>query len=164
MKRLLFVLTLVTAATILQAATPTNEVPFAMLKVAPEKYRSKLIAYSEVYRGIAATLPYYMEVQGFKADRCMILHIGDPGLPVIVKKKTEEMEMVGKLKEGGKVRVTGRVREFKADSRLVGTPKYYMNADAVVPDEGNAAVKPAGRPNPPPPMHRPQREVAPPPF
>jgi hypothetical protein len=164
MKRLLFVLTLATAAATLPAATSTNEVPFTMLKVAPEKYRGKLIIYADVYRGIEATLPYYMEVRGFKSDRCMVLTVGDPGLPVIVKKKDDIMEIVSKLREGLKVRVTGRIREFKADSRLIGTPKYYVDADTIITDEEKVVVKPAGVPAPPPPVHRPQREVAPPPF
>lgn len=163
MKHFSLAVLLAVAAGSLHAAVATNDVSFAMLKVAPERFRSKLITYTEVYNNFLTTLPDYMEASGFKPARWLLLDIGDPRLPVMIKKKEEIAELVAGLKAGTKVRVSGRVREFKFDSRFAMAPKFYIDADSISVEK-EAAAPPADGPPAPQRRAQPRNEPAPPPF
>ena len=135
MKRYLSILVLVITAGLLHAASPTtNEVAYSALKVAPEKHKNKLLSYTEIYLNFLTTFPEYMEAQGFKSSRWILLEVGDPRLPVLAKKKDDMVTMVSGLKAGTMVKVTGRVREFKLDPRFALAPTFYIEADSIVVD------------------------------
>lgn len=129
------------------AATNTNLVAFALLKATPEKFRSKKVAYEERFTMFLTSMPEYMVRSGIKEDSHFLLVVGDPQLPVIIRKNAKVNETVSGLKAGAIVKVSGRVREFDVDPRRGMMPRYYVDADEVVyvkegaPDAGN-------RPNP----------------
>lgn len=173
MKRLLVVLAVALAASSLPAANSPNspkEVSFSLLKTAPEKYKGKLITYSEVFRDFANTFPMYIEMAGFKSTRWILLTIGDLKLPVLIKKNDEVTALVADLQPGTTVVVIGRIREFKVDPLIPSYAKYYVDADSIVPVSGAQAqqvnrnpavpqqpqVKPRMAPN--------KKAVEPPPF
>lgn len=165
MKRLLlvFALTALTGS-LCAAASATNDVPYAVLKMTPEKFKTKPISYIAEYREVLTGLPFYMDGSTFKGTRWVVVYIGDPNLPVLIKKKPEVITMLTGLKAGSKLRVCGRVREFKLDPRFVGVPSHYVEAESILMEAEPAAPKP-----PLPPGGggvRPQagRELAPPPF
>lgn len=167
MKRLflVFALTALTGS-LYAASSATNDVPYAVLKMTPENFKSKPISYIAEYREVLTALPFYMDGSTFKGTRWVVAYIGDPNLPVLIKKKTEVIAMLAELKAGSKVRVCGRVREFKRDSRWVGrgVPSHYVEAESISEESDPAAPKP-----PLPPgggVVRPQagNELAPPPF
>jgi hypothetical protein len=160
MKRFLLVLALTLFSGNLYAATAaTNDVPYALLKMTPEKYKSKLFSFTEVYREVLTTLPFYMDGSTFKGARWAVVYIGDPNLPVLIKKKPEVITMLTELKAGCMVRVYGRVREFKPDSRFVGVPSHYVEAESIIDLTTQKANPREGMVRPPA-----GRELAPPPF
>ncbi|MEI8352854.1 MAG: hypothetical protein WCG36_11165, partial [bacterium] len=185
MKRFLTAVVLMVVAGSLHAAV-TNEVSYAKLKVAPEKYRSKLVSFVEVYRNVQNSFPYYLEEAGFKSERWILLEIGDQRMPVLARKKEDTIGTVADLKMGAKVRMTGRVREFKFDTRSDsgagrGAPRYYVEMDSITEEaeagaKGNPIQPPrpappggvkvapdAPKPNAPPQRH-PEPVLKPPPF
>lgn len=167
MKRCLILLVVLASGAVLHAAgIPTNEVSYSVLKVAPEKYRSKLIAFSEVYHRFQTTLPMFAENSGFKPARWLLLEIGDPSLPVLIKKRNDITELIAGLKAGTAVKVVGRVREFKFDPRWPMAPKHYLEAENLYLQKAQPPVNPpekAGGAQPPPP-EAPGNVLAPPPF
>lgn len=113
------------------AVTNTNVVAFALLKVAPEKYKNKHVVYTDTYGSFLPTFPPYVEASGFKNDKWFILLVGDPILPVLFKKTDTNSVFVSTLKAGSSVKVTGRVRAFRVEPKASFMPTYYVDADAV---------------------------------
>ena len=113
------------------AVTNTNVVSFALLKVAPEKYKNKHVVYVETYGSFLPSFPPYVEASGFKSDKWFSLLIGDPHVPVLFKKTDTNSVFVSTLKAGSSVKVAGRVRAFHVEPKVPFLPTYYVEADSV---------------------------------
>lgn len=132
MKRFAFILLVSLWGISAGALTNTNVVAFAQINVAPEKFKNKKVVYTEEYRTFLTAFPNYMENSGYKPDKWFLLEIGDTRLPVMLHKKTDTAAMIAELKPGSKVRVEGRVKEFKVEARNGLMPNYFVEADEVV--------------------------------
>ncbi len=117
------------------AATNTNVVAFAVLKVTPEKYCGKKVVYVERFRNLMTSFPEYMVRSGIKEDRHVLLTVGGQQLPVIARKSEKTVETIAELKPGAMVRVEGRVRQFDIDPRRGGMPRYYVDMDMITIDK-----------------------------
>lgn len=139
------------------ALTNTNVVSFALLKVAPEKFKNKPVTYAETYHGFLPAFPPYIEASGFKNDKWFLLDIGDPFLPVLFKKTNTNSVFVSELKAGSGVKVAGRVRTFRVEPRVGFMPSFFVEADAVtLESEPNPLDMPAAFPRKLRPPHRDQ--------
>lgn len=137
MKRLLTMMLLMLCAAGAGAATTnTNVVVFALLKAAPEKFRGKKVVYVERFSMFLTSMPDYMVRSGIKESSHFLLVVGDPQLPVIIRKNAKVIETVAALKAGTMLRVSGRLREFDVEPRRGMLPPYYIDADEVSPDKG----------------------------
>lgn len=139
MKRFFLLAACLSLASMAQAgATNTNVVAFGAIRVAPENYKNKTVTYTETYQGFLTTIPNYMQASGYKEGKWFILQIGEPQLPVLLKKTDTSSGLLAMLKAGSKVRVSGRVREFRkeARSRFGMMPDYCVEAASVVLETG----------------------------
>jgi hypothetical protein len=121
-----------------QEATNFEKVAFGDITVTPEKYRSKNVEYSATLRRLVMNFPPYMEAAGLKSSKYILAEIGDPQLPVLVRRTDEMTALMGDLKPGSVVRVWGRVKTFKDNPRRPAWPHYYVEAKniAVVTEPG----------------------------
>lgn len=142
------------------AVTNTNVIVFAQVIVAPEKYKNKAVVYVEEYRSFLTAFPSYIEASGFKTEKWFLLEIGDPRLPVMYRKKTDTITIIANFKPGSRVRVEGRIKEYRLNSRAGVMPNYYVEADAITlvaePAPG-AGMMQRDRDNDPRRIHRPNQ-------
>ena len=111
-----------------QEVTNFEQVAFGEILATPEKYRSKNVEYPGAFRRLVMNFSPYMTAVGLKSSKYILAEIGDPQLPVFVKRSEEMTSLMGGLKAGTVVKVWGRVKEFKADPRRPAWPRYYVEA------------------------------------
>lgn len=127
---LIFCILFVAASLELEAATFKAEsytsVESKTLKLKPEDYRNKKIYYEGLYTSTQTTFPAYAERNGIKAGKYFWLVITPDNLPVIVRKGKNLDDAVMALKRGSTVKVYGKVRKFKYQSKHTVLPYYYL--------------------------------------
>jgi len=140
--------------TALGDASEYTEVAGKDLKLAPEDYKSKRVAYTAVFRNVSTTFLPYMDKSGFSGKKYLWLVAGEAALPVMARKSESMTTLVSGLKRGNRIKVCGKVKSFKTKPKQTLHPHYYLLVDSieVVGDEGPLAPG-----APPPPRRRPRR-------
>lgn len=113
------------------ASVSTNEIDFRLLRAAPESYKGKAVAYAAAYQSYVIAFLPYMEKSGFSGERHFLLNIGDPSIPVIARKSPALNQIIVDLKPGARVRVSGKVKQFRAEPALSVLPRYYVELSSI---------------------------------
>ncbi len=109
-----------------------NEIEFSALKIAPEKYDKKKVIYSEKYQRYSTTFPGYMEKSGLSSKKHLLLSIGDIKIPAVCDKTDSMVKFIGGLERGSTVKVYGKVRKLRVDSKFRSmAPEYYVDVDKI---------------------------------
>lgn len=103
-----------------------KELTFQALKAAKESYEHKKVRYESIYTGFADTFPPYVEKSGYKSNKYFFLNCGGIQVPVLARKKKDLTELIGKLKKGVKVRIYGRVKEFRSKPGMTTLPRFFI--------------------------------------
>ena len=112
-----------------------TEVDAAHVRIAPEKYRNKRVEYTAEFLRAHSTFLPYMEKSGLRIDRHMLVVVGDPMLPVVIRKKGNITEQVAVLERGTMLRVQGKVKQFRSAPKNTTYPRYYVEAETIQPLE-----------------------------
>lgn len=135
-----------------------NEVRYTELSIAPESYYNKDVVYEATYLSTSTTFPKYVEDSGMRANKYIMLTIGNMKLPAFVKKTDDMTKFVAGLTRGSKVKVLGKVKKFKRTPKVNVMPRYYVliedieatGAAGAKPDEdGRTKQPPIRRPRAP---------------
>lgn len=103
-------------------------VEYATVRVAPDQYKYKKVAYEGSFNGYLTEFPDYVEESGFSSRRYIVLKINDVwSVPVIARKTDDLIEQVAALKPGAKVKVYGKIRGFRRDPKWKTAPHYYLD-------------------------------------
>ena len=101
---------------------------FGLLRAAPEEYRNKKVAYEGRYLGFTVTFLKYMEESGFKASRYIGFSVNGVQIPIMAKKNDDLNELFGAvLKKGAKVKVYGKIRQFRRSPKATMLPRHYLS-------------------------------------
>lgn len=125
-----------------------KEIEYGALKLAPENYKNDKVMYTEKFEKYHTTFANYMERSGFRSDKYIMLSVGDFKIPVIAKKTDEMVAFVGPLARNSVVKVYGKVRKFRVQSRgeIGAAPEYYVEAEKIEfvskPEKEDNADKP----------------------
>ncbi|MDX6766393.1 MAG: hypothetical protein SFU85_06345 [Candidatus Methylacidiphilales bacterium] len=113
-------------------AAEIQDVRYAELKINTEAYKNKHVVYEAPYLGIVPNLPHYVVASGFDMDKNSLLTVGSLHLPVVAEKSDAINGVLVGLRKGDVVRVTGRVREFRATPGNRRNSPYYLELDELV--------------------------------
>ena len=105
-----------------------EEVTLKQLKAAKDDYDRRRVCYDAVYLGFRDTFPEYVEDSGFKSSRDYMLHIGVLDLPVLAKQR-DWQELIAALKNGSRVKVYGKLQEFRDEPKVKVLPRYYVELE-----------------------------------
>jgi len=89
-----------------------------------EDYKNDRVSYTAHYSGFTRDAPPFLQ-KDFKEGRDIILRVGGPQLPVIAEQSDVE-SIIEKLRAGAVVKVTGKVREARIQSRAARTSDYFL--------------------------------------
>jgi hypothetical protein len=131
MKQKLMIVLGVLAAAGALAVVEYTEIEYTQLKVAPEDYRHKHVAYTGIFQNLSATFLPYMEKSGFKPEKYLWLVVGDLQVPAIAKKTDAMTAFAAGLKKGTTVKVYGKVKEFRSEPKQTVHPHYYVEVETV---------------------------------
>jgi hypothetical protein len=97
------------------------------LKTMPEEYEGDRVYVEGAFAGFTASLPVYVERNGFRTGRYVMLTVAGSSMPIIAKKDDDTNEMLLALKKGATIRVFGRVREFHQEAMAGIAPRFYVD-------------------------------------
>ncbi len=106
-----------------------TDIEYNALRVAPEKYRGKKVAFTARFINFSTTFFPYMEKAGITSGRHLGLIIGDLSLPTIARKDKEIEAQAAELKPGTTVKVYGKVNRFTAEPHETTLPRYYISLE-----------------------------------
>ncbi len=106
-----------------------KEITYNELKASKKELEHKRAWYEGAYMGFNDTFPHYVEESGIKASRYYYLLVNGMEVPVIARRKKEISDLIGKLKKGAKVRIYGKVKEFRQKPARTILPHYYIEFD-----------------------------------
>ena len=96
------------------------------LNVMPEEYDNDRIYVEGIFTNFSTTFPNYFERSGFKSSKYFALMLAGSSLPVLLEKNDDTNQLIASLKRGAKVRVIGRLKDFKYEPKHRPYPHYYI--------------------------------------
>ncbi len=97
-----------------------------------EYYTKEKIVLSATLDGLVPSFPVYFEKNGFKPEKYFQLRIDPRNVPVFIKKESGLDVIVGKLQHRHKVKLYGKLKEFRRLPKKGRIPaKYYIEADFI---------------------------------
>jgi len=141
MKKQLPILVCILVCWTVVAETETAEISYNELKIAPENYKSKKIAYSAAFRNVSTTFLPYMEKSGFRPDKYLWIVAGDLSVPAMVKKTDDVTKLVAGLKRGVHIRITGKIKEFKVEPKQTLHARYYVKVENLAVSDDAVIVR-----------------------
>lgn len=96
----------------------------------PKEYKNDHVTYTAPYGGFTANAPLFLDKNGFKEGKQVVISAGSRQLPVIADRNDVDTILLD-LKRGSIVKVSGKVKEMKKDpKRGIGTG-FYLELDSL---------------------------------
>ena len=108
-----------------------KEKSYKEIRASVKDLKNKKICYEATFINFSNEFPNYMERSGFRESKNYILLAGGKDLPVILKKTKYTTTLLAELKAGAKVKLYGRVKDFKADKNVKMAASYYLQFDYI---------------------------------
>jgi hypothetical protein len=109
-----------------KTSTKYQLLTYKLLNLSKDELKNKEVRYEGVFKEVEDTFPSYMEDSGYASKKYFKLTINDNDIPVMALKSKEMIELLDKLKRGHKVLVSGRLKQFKEDSKHGNTPRFCL--------------------------------------
>ena len=110
-----------------RSARSYKEVAYTTLKASKNELKNRMIQYEGTYKGFTDNFPSYVEDSGYSNEKYHLLMVNGVDIPVLVRRKKDIIELVGKLEKGVKVKVYGRVKEFRKEPKRGLAPQYCVD-------------------------------------
>ncbi len=95
-----------------------------------ESYKNDRVSYEAVYAGFTTNAPLFLDKNGFKEGKDVVINAGSPQFLIIAERDDVEAKLLN-LKRGSTIKVSGKVKEMRNDpKRGIGTG-YYLEMDSL---------------------------------
>jgi len=98
------------------------------------EYKNDRVVYEAVYNGFTTNAPYFLDKNGFKEGKDVVISAGGPQF-LIIAERDDIDDVLLKLKRGSVIKVSGKVRKMKRE------PKYGINTGHYLELEGLELVR-----------------------
>jgi hypothetical protein len=89
-----------------------------------DEYKNDHVTYEAVYGGFTTNAPLFLDKNGFKEGKDVVINAGSPQFLIIAERDSVEKTLLN-LKRGSIIKVSGKVKEMKNDpKRGIGTGFY----------------------------------------
>lgn len=101
------------------------------LKLSKKELKNKKVQYEGMYLQFNDNFPQYIEDSGYSSKRYYYFIVDSMDIPVIARRSKDVTNLLGKLKRGAKLRIYGRLKEFKSKNRHGMLPDYFIDLASV---------------------------------
>ena len=112
--------TVAAAVSIPLQAKDYNDTTLKSILLDASEYKNDRVSYQAVYGGFTTNAPNFLDRNGFKEGKDVVISAGSPQF-LIIAERDQVDGLLLELKRGSIIKVSGKVREMRKD------PKYGIN-------------------------------------
>lgn len=130
----------VAVTTTAQAQKVYGDTTLKSILMDASEYKNDRVSYTAPYGGFTTNAPLFLDKNGFREGKHIVISAGSPQFLIIGEKDDVEATLL-ELKRGSIIKVSGKVREMKKDpKRGIGTGHYLELESLEVVKEASREV------------------------